>query len=109
MMSEQNNYLNRMLKACEQKPVSNWETIRPYAENEFRGLLLLLDWVGNMKKYGEMDTELARIHIDIQKNTMRTRLMVLPDVTLTEAELIINHAIDSIRQELYQKMGWVII
>jgi hypothetical protein len=109
MINEHNRYINRMLEVCEQHPVLNWKTIRPHAENEFRGLLLMLEWLKKMKKENDMSTELARIHVDIQKNTMRTRLMSLPDVTLINAESIINLAIDSIRKELYDEMEWVII
>jgi hypothetical protein len=69
----------------------------------------MLEWVRKMQKDSQMSTELARIHIDIQKNTMRTRLMALPEITMVDAEHIINGGIDSIRKDLYEKMEWVII
>ena len=56
-----------------------------------------------------MTTEQARVYIDIHKNTMRTRLMTLPNITIIDAEHIINTGIDSIRKELYSQMEWVII
>lgn len=69
----------------------------------------MLFWLDEMKHSGEMDTEQARIHIDIQKTTMRTRLMALPGISVVEAEHIINDAIDSIRKEIYDNLEWVII
>ena len=70
---------------------------------------MMLDWINKMNDQKEMTTEQARIHIDIQKNTMRTRLMALPAITMIDAEHIINTAIDSIRPKLYEQMDWVII
>jgi hypothetical protein len=96
-----------MLKACEQKNTWNWETIRPHAENEFRALLLMLEWVSKMQREIHMSTELALIYISVQKNAMRNRLMALPGVTLKDAEGIIGRAIDSITEDLYEKMDGV--
>ncbi len=69
----------------------------------------MLEWINKMNRQNEMSTEQARIHIDIQKNTMRTRLMTLPNISMMDAEHIINTAIDSIRKKLYEQMDWVII
>jgi hypothetical protein len=102
-------HLSTMIKACIEARFANWTAIQPHAENEFNSLLLILQWLTEMRKKGEMTTEQARIHIDIQKNTMRTRLMTLPSVSMVEAEHIINTGIDSIRKDLYAKIDWVII
>jgi hypothetical protein len=109
MNTNQTKYLQTMLNACNQAQFTHWPTIKPHAENEFNSLLQILDWLGEMRKKEEMSTEQARIYIDIQKNTMRTRLMTLPHVTMVDAEHIINTGIDSIRKDLYTKMEWVII
>jgi len=96
-----------MITACEQKNFLNWEVVRPHAENEFTGLLLMLEWVGKMQKDIHMSTELARIYVDLQKNTMRNRLMSVAGVTLKDAEGIINRAIESIRKDLFEQMEGV--
>jgi hypothetical protein len=98
-----------MLDACSRANFVHWTTIRPHAENEFNSLLQILNWLSEMRNKNEMTTEEARIYIDIQKNTMRTRLMSLPLVNMVEAEQIINTSIDSIRKDLYTNMDWVII
>lgn len=69
----------------------------------------MLYWLDTMQKTAEMNTEQARIHVDIQKTTMRTRLMALPDLNVVETEHLINEAIDSIRKEVYKDLNWIII
>jgi hypothetical protein len=109
MPKEPSAYIIRMLQACENTEIPGWDTVKPHAENEFRGLLLMLDWLNKMQRDSEMSPTLARIHVDIQKNTMRTRLMALPGITLVLAEQIITGGIDSIRKDLYAEMEQVII
>lgn len=109
MNTTQHNLLNLMLNACETMHIPQWEVIKPHAEHEFEGLLIKLNWIMEMKQQQEMNTEQARIHIDIQKNTMRTRLMALPSLSMLEAEHLINTAIDSVRQKIYEETDWIII
>lgn len=89
---------------------------RKYSENviqqikvEFESLLLMLAWLNEMMDKKELSVEEARIHIDIQKNTMRTRLMGLPGISLLEAEHLINEGVDAIRSEIYSEVRNVII
>jgi hypothetical protein len=98
-----------MLDACEETAVNAWHLVKPYAEIEFTGLLHMIDWLHRMKQQSKLTTEEARIHIDIQKATMRTRLMAIPGISMTDAERIINCAVDSIRKDVYDKTNWVII
>lgn len=105
----QNQYIPVMIDACKKSNFKHWNSIEAHAENEFRSLVLMLKWLNEMRTNKEMTTEEARIHIDIQKNTMRTRLMALPNITMVESEHIINKAIDSIRPDLYAQMDWIII
>ncbi len=109
MEATQTILIQQMTNACEKMSISHWESIKPYAEHEFKGLLMKLEWINQMKRQKEMTTEQARVYIDIHKNTMRTRLMTLPNITIIDAEHIINTGIDSIRKELYSQMEWVII
>jgi predicted DNA-binding protein (UPF0251 family) len=109
MKPTQQKYLKKMVDSCESSRIVFWPEIKQYAEHEFKSLLLMIDWLEQMKLQEEMSTEQARIHVDIQKNTMRTRLMALPGIDMIIAEKIINSAVDSIRKELYNEADWVII
>lgn len=99
--------LDAMMHTCMDKTATGKNKI--HIENEFKSLIMMLFWLDEMKHSGEMNTEQARIHIDIQKTTMRTRLMSLPGISVIEAEHIINDAIDSIRKEIYDHLDWIII
>ncbi len=103
------NLHKAMLFACEKAEFKNWNSIKPFISNELTSLILMLKWIKDMKLKNEMDAEQARIHLDIQKNTTRTRLMALPDMTMLEADHLINQSIDAIRKEIYEYIGWVII
>lgn len=109
MKWDQNNYLTKMLRSCENENIKQWNILKPHVENELRSLLLMIEWLIQMKSAGEINTEQARIHIDIQKNSMRTRLMSLPGVSMIESEHLINNAIDSVRKELYNQIEWIIL
>lgn len=109
MKRDRQSYLKLMLRACEEQQIEQWQNIKAHAENELRSLLLMIEWLAEMKTAGEISTEQARIHIDIQKNTMRTRLMSLPGISMVAAEHLINNAIDSVRKDLYEEIGWVIV
>lgn len=98
-----------MLSACVDKHFIHWHQAESLIQVEFNSLLLMIRWLNDMKSQSEMTTEQARIHIDIQKNTMRNRLMALPNIPLIEIEQMINTGIDSIRKELYREMDWLII
>ena len=98
-----------MLAKCEQLQINDWARLKPLIAGEFESFLLMLKWIKEMRVNNEISIEQARIHIDIQKNTMRTRLMALPAISMVDAEHIINIGIDSIRKKLYEQMDWVII
>jgi hypothetical protein len=101
--------LDIMLSTCASSGFTHWNQAENFLKVEFNSLLLMVKWLNEMKLQGEMTTEQARIHIDIQKNTMRTRLMALPNMPVVEIEHMMNAGIDSIRKELYSEMNWLII
>ncbi len=76
---------------------------------ELESLLLMLIWLNDMMEKKELSIEEARIHVDIQKNTMRTRLMTLRGMSLLESEHLINAAVDAVRPEIYSEVKNVII
>lgn len=98
-----------MLEACQKLELQNWKSINPFISNELKSFVLMLSWIKEMKEKNEMDVEQARIHLDIQKNTTRTRLMALPEMNLLTTDQLLNQSIDAVRKEIYEYVGWVII
>lgn len=98
-----------MLAACEEQKIMDWNNIKPRISNELQSFTLMVKWLKEMQVKGEMDTEQARIHIDIQRNTMRTRLMAMPGIDMRTAEQILNRSIDAVRKEIFEYLGWVVV
>ncbi len=98
-----------MLAKCEQLQINDWARLKPLIAGELDSFLLMLKWIKEMRVNNEISIEQARIHIDIQKNTMRTRMMAYPGLTLVTSDNILNECIDQIRLEIYEYVGWVVI
>lgn len=99
----------KMLEISENLQINNWNQIKPRVSNELDSFILMLEWLKDMKENREISAEQARIHIDIQKNTMRTRLMAMPGIDMLTAENLLNRSIDGIRKEIYDYLGWVVV
>lgn len=97
------------MEVCEELLVNDLNQLKPRVANEFNSFVLMLEWLRDMKQKNEINAEQARIHIDIQKNTMRTRLMSMPGIDMFAAENLLNKSIDGIRKEIYEYLGWVVV
>lgn len=100
--------LNKMVQVFEKLEVDNKEMLAPMVRNELNSFVLMLLWIKDMQQSSEMDTTQARIHIDIQRHTMRTRLMSFPGITLHGAEDILNQCIDVVRKDIFDYLGWIV-
>ena len=99
----------KMIEQCEAFKLDDWDHIKPLLAAELDSFILMLKWIKQMKDMNEISLEQARIHIDIQRNTMRTRLTVLPGMDLLKVEHILNQCIDVIRIDIYAYVGWVLV
>lgn len=98
-----------MVTACENMQLRNWNELKARINNELQSFTLMLKWLKDMREKGEIGPEQARIHIDIQRNTMRTRLMAMPGMDMLMAENLLNVAIDAVRKDIYDYLGWVVV
>lgn len=78
-------------------------------KSELDSFILMLKWLRSMKDASEITIEQARIHVDIQKSTMRARLMVMPGMDMLSAEKLLNQAFDSVRREVFNYLEWIVI
>jgi hypothetical protein len=99
----------KMMAQCESFQLNDWNHLKPLVAAELESFVLMLKWIKQMQEIQEISIEQARIHIDIQKNTMRTRLAALPGMDLLRVEGILNDCIDSIRTDIYNYLGWVLV
>ena len=101
--------LQTMLNACENAQIENWNDLKPLVSGELSNFLLMLTWIKDMKQKQEMGIEQARVYVDIQKTTARNKLMVLPGLDVIKVDNILNQSVDSIRKDISDYIGWVII
>lgn len=99
----------KMIAQCEAFKLNDWDHLKPLLAAELDSFILMLKWIKQMKDMNEITLEQARIHIDIQRNTMRTRLTALPGMDLLKVEHVLNQCIDSIRMDIYSYVGWVLV
>lgn len=99
----------KMIAQCEAFKLNDWDHLKPLLAAELDSFTLMLKWIKQMKDMNEITLEQARIHIDIQRNTMRTRLTALPGMDLLKVEHVLNQCIDSIRMDIYSYVGWVLV
>lgn len=99
----------KMMQICEELNINGWQQVKPRVANELSSFILMLEWLRDMRQKNEIDAEQARIHVDIQKNTMRTRLMAMPGIDMLTAENLMNKSIDGIRKDIFEYLGWVVV
>ena len=99
----------KMIAQCESFHLNDWNHLKPLLAAELESFILMVKWIKQMQEQKEMSIEQARIHIDIQKNTMRTRLAALPGMDLLKVESILNSCMDSSRVDIYNYTGWVLM
>jgi hypothetical protein len=99
----------KMLAQCESYQLNDWTRLKPLLAAELEGFILMLKWIKQMQEMNEITIDQARIHVDIQRNTMRTRIAALPGMDLLRVEGVLNKCIDSIRTDIYNYLGWVLL
>jgi hypothetical protein len=103
------NMHNTMMNVCESMKIPAWSQVKPMVANELNSFILMLTWIKQMQEQQLFTKEQARIHIDIQRTTMRTRLMALPEIDILTADHLLNNCVDAIRKEIYEYLGWVLV
>jgi len=99
----------KMMAQCESFCLTDWNHLKPLLAAELDSFILMVKWIKQMQEINEITIDQARIHIDIQKNTMRTRLSALPGMDLLKVESVLNNCIDSVRTDIYYYLGWVLV
>ncbi len=98
-----------MLEAARNSLTSHWKDAAPYAEKEMKAFTENIKLIGKLKLEGKISLEQAKLHIDIQKNSMRTVLLTIEGLGILAVEAAINAAIDVVRSAVNKAIGWTIL
>ncbi|WP_316738778.1 hypothetical protein [Pedobacter aquatilis] len=99
----------QMLDALKGSFKKDWAEVKPYAEKETRAFAENLKLIALLKLEGKIDEERARLHIDIQKNSMRIVFLTIEGLGILAVENAINAAIDVVRNTVNTALGWAIL
>jgi len=87
----------------------NWKEIKPYAEKEAKAFTENLKLIAELKLSGKIDEETARLHVEIQKNSMRIVLLTIKGLSILTVENAINAALAIIRTAVNAAIGWPVL
>ena len=101
--------LQDMLGAAKVVLQKHWKEAGPFAEQQFRSLNQNIQLIAELKLRGEITEEKARLHLNIQKNSMQIVLLTIEGLGILAVEAAINAAIDVIKSTVNTALGWTIL
>jgi serine phosphatase RsbU (regulator of sigma subunit) len=101
--------LKQMLEAAKIVLKSQWKQVKPMAELQLRSTLINLELIAELKLRGKITKEQAALHIEIQKQSIRTTLLSFEGIGIVAAEKALNAALGAARTVINKSIGWKII
>ena len=101
--------LKSMSEASKKILKSNWKKVRPMAELQLKSILHNLEQIAELKLKGKITEEQARLHIKIQKESIRTILMSFEGIGIVAAEKAINESLDVAKNSINKYIGWKLL
>lgn len=101
--------IQQMLDAAKGVITNHWSEAKPYAEKEFKAFANNLKMIAELKVEGEITEQQARMHIEIQKSSIRVVLLTIEGLGILTVEAAINAAIDIVKSTVNTAIGWVIL
>ena len=86
-----------------------WPEIKEYGESETKKLAQTLVMIEALLASGKINQEQASLHLEIQKNSMRTVLLTLEGMGVLAVETAINAALDAVKQTVNTSVGFTLI
>ena len=101
--------LKQMLEAAKTVLKTQWKLVKPMAELQLRSTLINLELIAELKLKGKISKEQAALHIEIQKQSIRTTLLSFEGIGIVAAEKALNAALGAARTVVNKGLGWKII
>lgn len=101
--------LKEMLEAAKGELKSQWKFVKPMAELQLRSILFNLELIAELKIKGKITKEQALLHIEIQKQSIRTTMLSFEGIGIVSAEKALNAALAAARTVVNKGLGWKII
>lgn len=101
--------LNVMLEAAKSVLKTQWKQVKPMAELQLRSTLINLELIAELKLKGKISKDQAALHIEIQKQSIRTTLLSFEGIGIVAAEKALNASLSAVRTLINKGLGWKII
>ena len=87
----------------------NWAIVQPYAENEFAKFSQDLILIEAMVTAGTMSQTRAKLHVEMQKNSMRAVMIAVEGIGIITVEEAINAVFAVLSQTVNKAVGFVLL
>ncbi len=101
--------LDEMSTAVQKVLKSKWKKVKPLAELQFKSIIYNLEQIAELKLQGKITEEQARLHLTIQKESIRTILLSFEGIGIVTAEEAINSALSAVKTIVNKAIGWKIL
>ena len=101
--------LDEMSSAVKKTLKTRWKKVKPLAELQLKSIIHNLELIAELKLQGKITEEQARLHLTIQKESIRTILLSFEGIGIVTAEEAINSALSSVKTIVNKAIGWKIL
>ncbi len=101
--------LDEMSTAVQKVLKSKWKKVKPLAELQLKNIIHNLEQIAELKIQGKITEEQARLHLTIQKESIRTILLSFEGIGILTAEEAINSALNAVKTIVNKAIGWKIL
>ena len=101
--------LDEMSTAVQKVLKSKWKKVKPLAELQLKNIIHNLEQIAELKIQGKITEEQARLHLTIQKESIRTLLLSIEGIGILTAEEAINSALNAVKTIVNKAIGWKIL
>ena len=99
----------KMLVACKGVLKDNWPDIKEYAESETKKLAQALVLIEKLHLAGKITKKQAKLHLDIQKNSMRIVLLAIEGMGVLMVEKAINAALAVVKDTVNSALNFKLL
>jgi hypothetical protein len=86
-----------------------WPEIKEYAKTESLKLAQTLTMIETLRTIGKLSDQQAELHLQIQKNAMRSVLLTVEGLGLLAVEHAINAALALVKDQVNAAVGFALI
>ncbi|GGB75925.1 hypothetical protein GCM10007424_14870 [Flavobacterium suaedae] len=101
--------LKDMLGVAKTEFSDYWKEVKPYAEKELKSFLDNVKLIAKLKLKNTINEEQAKLHMNLQINSMRMVFLTIEGLGLLAVQSAINSMIDIARNTVNTAIGWTIL